>query len=56
MAAATSRPVVNVPAAGLLGAGVLAVISGSIYHISRPVFAFLLVKIVFLIIKLATWE
>ena len=40
-------PVVDMPVASIL-----AVVSGPIYHISRPVFAFPLVKIVFLIIKL----
>ena len=45
---------VDVPAVGLPGAGVLIVVSGPIYYISRPVFDFPLVKIVFLIVKLIT--
>ena len=42
------------PAAGLPTTGILAVVVGAFYHISRPVFAFSLVKIVFLIVKLVT--
>ena len=40
--------------ASLPAAGVLAVVGGPIYHISRLVFVFPLVKIVFLIVKLVT--
>ncbi len=41
-------------AVGLLTTGVLSVVEGLFYHISRPVLTFLLVNIVFLIIKLVT--
>ena len=50
--AAVSRPATDVPTVGLLTTGVLAVVDRPFYQISRPVFAFLLIKIVFLIIKL----
>ena len=53
-AAAAGGPAADVPAVGLPGTDVLAVVGGPIYHISRPVFAFPLVKIVFLIVKLIT--
>ena len=42
------------PAVGLPTTGVLTVVDRPFYHISRPVFAFLLVKIVILIVKLVT--
>ena len=42
------------PAANLPAASVPAIVSEPIYHISRPVFTFLLVKIVFSIVKLLT--
>ena len=41
-------------AAGLLAVDISAVLGGSFYYISKPVFAFPLIKIVFLIIKLVT--
>ncbi len=41
-------------AAGLLAAGVPAVVGGPFYYISIPVFAFPPIQIVFLIVKLVT--
>ena len=52
--AAISRPVTDVPAAALLITGILTVVSELFYYISRPVFVFLLIKIIFLIVKLVT--
>ena len=45
---------VDMTIAGLLVAGVLAVVSEHFYYISKSVFAFLLINIVFLIVKLVT--
>ena len=51
-AVAISELVPIVSATSPPATGVLAVVDGLFYHISRPVFLFLLVKIVFLIVKL----
>ena len=53
-AAAASKPVADMLAASLPATDVLTVISGLVYHISRLVFTFPLIKIVFLIVKLVT--
>ena len=50
--AVPGEPVADMPVAALPTTGVLAIIGWFFYHISRLVFAFLLVQIVFLIIKL----
>ena len=47
-----SRPAARVPVISLLITSVLIVVNGLFYHISRLVFAFLFIKIVFLIVKL----
>ena len=49
---ATNEPVADVLVAGLPITGILAIVGKPFYYISRLVFAFLLIKIVFLIVKL----
>ena len=56
METAANRPVADVLIADLLIIEVPAVIGYPFYYIFRWVFAFLLIKIVFLIVKLVTYR
>ena len=42
-------------AASSLAASIITVVDGLFYYISKPVFAFPLIKIVFLMVKLVMW-
>ena len=53
-AAVAGGPTIDMSAADLLEIGIPTVVDRFFYHISRPIFVFLLGKIVFLIVKLVT--